>query len=164
MAGVIIATPGYFAGGSGPVYTSQALQGTVSLAPGCSHQNDMSVFCPEEQFSVCKTGQIRLAGGSQTEGRLEICIGDRWGTVCDDAWHPAASAVACNVLGMYGGELIGASQFGDAKSLPIFMDDVKCDGTETNLLSCPQEPMEMDGDCTHSEDVGLRCLGTITVP
>ena len=35
----------------------------------------------------CNYGDIRLVGGeSEAEGRLEICSGHRWGTVCDNEW------------------------------------------------------------------------------
>ena len=49
---------------------------------------------------VCNTGDIRLIGGSdQFEGRVEICINDQWGTVCDDGWNSIDASVVCNQLG-----------------------------------------------------------------
>ena len=49
---------------------------------------------------MCNTGDIRLVGGSdQSEGRVEICINDQWGTVCDDRWNSNDANVVCNQLG-----------------------------------------------------------------
>ena len=45
-------------------------------------------------------GEIRLAGGNILyEGRLEICMSNRWGTVCDDAFSENDAAVVCRELG-----------------------------------------------------------------
>lgn len=46
--------------------------------------------------------------------------------------------------------------FGGNASLPIFLDNLKCDGTESGLLQC--RTRNLGGhDCTHEEDAGAKC-------
>ena len=48
----------------------------------------------------CTTGELRLAGGNiANEGRVEICLNNVWGTVCDYHWGRTEATVVCRQLG-----------------------------------------------------------------
>ena len=50
--------------------------------------------------TVCSQGDIRLReGATSLEGRVEVCYGNEWGTVCQNLWSANDANVACRQLG-----------------------------------------------------------------
>ena len=50
--------------------------------------------------AACADGEVRLVEGeSEWEGRLEVCLSQRWGTVSSDGWSHTNTHVICNDLG-----------------------------------------------------------------
>ena len=49
----------------------------------------------------CTEGEVRLVGGANyTEGRVEICLNNEWGTVCDQMWDDTDVRIVCRQLGL----------------------------------------------------------------
>lgn len=119
-------------------------------------------------------------GANATEGRVEICSGGSWGTVCDDFWGTTDAQVVCNQLGFANQGLypqiklftchqllcycIGAiaiySFSGGTGS--IYLDNVHCSGNELRLIDCPHNGIGTH-NCVHSEDAGVRCMRQCTL-
>ncbi|XP_032315490.1 scavenger receptor cysteine-rich domain-containing group B protein isoform X3 [Camelus ferus] len=104
-----------------------------------------------------RDGHLRLANGAhRCEGRVELFLGQRWGTVCDDAWDLRAAGVLCRQLGC--GQALaapGEAHFGPGSG-PILLDNVKCRGDESALLLCSHIRWDAH-NCDHSEDASVLC-------
>lgn len=119
--------------------------------PNACIQTATHILCTDPE------GAIRLADGiGSHEGRVEIYHDGMWGTVCDDGWDLQDAAVVCQQLGYPSAEeavLVGG--FGQGSG-PIWLDEVDCLGTETNLTQCNHNGFGNE-DCIHFEDAGVRC-------
>ena len=50
---------------------------------------------------ACAHGDARLVNGPNLlEGRVEVCVGIRWGTVCDPVWTINDARVVCRQDGL----------------------------------------------------------------
>ena len=56
----------------------------------------------------CSDGELRLSNSQRTfdhgyeEGRLEVCVNNAWGTVCDTGFNFLDATVACRQLSFDG--------------------------------------------------------------
>ena len=102
---------------------------------------------------------IRLVGGSSyIEGRVEVYYNGEWGTVCDDGWDDTDAGVVCRQLGFGSGTFIGSAGFGRGSG-SIWLDSVKCNGSESILASCGHLGVGITIKCYHSKDAGVKCSG-----
>ena len=54
-----------------------------------------------------------------------------------------------------------AAEFGRGSG-PIFLDDIRCNGTESRLVNCASVGVGVH-NCLHSEDAGVACAGTMSM-
>ena len=106
---------------------------------------------------------------------MEICSNGTYGTVCDDWWDEPDARVICRQLaydfdsGLINVEItlvfkpfyntsdvvpVKNGGFGSGDSRHIILDDVKCSGSEENILNCSYDSVS---NCDHSEDAGVIC-------
>ena len=111
--------------------------------------------------SRCENGDIRLVGGAAKNlGRLEICFGNLWGSVCDDLFDSNEAQVVCRQLGYtdYQLSVVVRNGFFGQGQTAIHLDDLNCDGSERRLADC-SHPGVGNHNCAHFEDVGVICHG-----
>ena len=110
---------------------------------------------------VCEYGELRLVDGTtDLEGRVELCINETWGTVCDGGWSTFDAIVACRQLGYQpaGAVPLYNAAFG-AGTGQIWIDDILCNSRESRLIDCPNGGIGTIDFCNgHNDDAGLRCL------
>ncbi|XP_072022585.1 protein bark beetle-like [Amphiura filiformis] len=102
-------------------------------------------------------GAVRLQDGpSPLHGRLEIYLNGEWGTVCRDYWDLNDAQVVCRQLGMGSPVSYRSTDFTGTPPDRIWLDDVRCTGSETMLSECPSREIGTH-NCDHHDDVGLEC-------
>ncbi|XP_032297003.1 soluble scavenger receptor cysteine-rich domain-containing protein SSC5D-like [Coturnix japonica] len=114
---------------------------------------------PTDATSQMAPFLLRLAGGpGRCAGRVELLRAGSWGTVCDDSWGLLDAHVVCRQLGCGAArKALRSAHFGPGIG-PIWLDEVKCSGTEAALWRCPAEPWGKH-NCDHGEDAAVICAG-----
>nr|KAG5685298.1 hypothetical protein BaRGS_016364 [Batillaria attramentaria] len=118
------------------VGTESSLAGCrYSKTNNCNHREDLGVDCQVGYSSL----QVRLTGNTQrnNQGRVEVFYNNTWGTVCDDSFDNNDAAVICRQLGLNSSSALamGVASYGQGTG-QIWIDDLACMGTESNLASC----------------------------
>ena len=61
---------------------------------------ERTIYLPLYLHRPCTDYDLRLVGGQvPNEGRVEICMDQQWGTICDYSWDDNEARVVCRQLG-----------------------------------------------------------------
>lgn len=127
--------------------------------PSCTHFQDVGVTCQNS----CPSFGVRLVDGPNTySGRIEVCIGGQWGTICDDEWDTIDARTVCRQMGLPydGAEARLGATFGQGTE-SIAMSNVYCMDNSTAISMC-QFRTGSDLNCGHHEDAGVICQSACT--
>ena len=131
---------------------------------------------PFSHSPACSMGTVRLVNGSNSsQGRVEMCYNNTWGTICGDTWTINEAVVVCNGLGYYGSlywfmrSIILSTHISGSASISnnayfgqgagaILLNGVTCNGSEASLLLCHHGNSIIGStSCTHRNDAGVNC-------
>nr|XP_019953641.1 PREDICTED: lysyl oxidase homolog 3 isoform X2 [Paralichthys olivaceus] len=103
----------------------------------CKHMEDAGVRCNIPYMGL--ENSVRIVGGrSSYEGRVEVQVGSKWGTVCSTGWTTREAMVVCRQLGLgYSMHAITETWYWDSSNVTdMLMSGVKCTGNEMALSQC----------------------------
>ena len=91
-------------------------------------------------------------------GRLEVFIDGQWGTVCNRSWTAELALRTCNQLGL----VMDPEHFENWRifpsqgSLPMIMDNVRCEEREYDITKCRHDGVNHNvaASCRSTEVVG----------
>ncbi|XP_028250763.1 lysyl oxidase homolog 3B isoform X2 [Parambassis ranga] len=134
--------------GMGPVYMNEVkcvgVERSIWNCPfknitseDCQHMEDAAVRCNVPYMGL--ENSIRIVGGRSTyEGRVEVQVGSKWGTVCSTGWTTREAMVVCRQLGLgYSMHAITETWYWDSSNVTeMVMSGVRCAGNEMALSQC----------------------------
>uniref|UniRef100_S4RRY7 SRCR domain-containing protein n=1 Tax=Petromyzon marinus TaxID=7757 RepID=S4RRY7_PETMA len=140
----------------------------------CGHNEDASVICSNAvglatfppEFTTLRSCtdtdgnlayfSLRLAGGGTCHGRVEVFYEGTWGTVCGDIWGLQHAGVVCQQLGCGSAFMAPRNARFGPGSGQIWLDDVRCSGTESRLSECEHLSWGYH-NCVHGDDASVVC-------
>ncbi|XP_041485964.1 deleted in malignant brain tumors 1 protein-like [Lytechinus variegatus] len=130
--------------------------GTEDNLEDCFHRGIGSYLCSGDAGASCSKGVRLLNGLNESQGRVEVLHEGFWGSVCDDSWDLDDATVVCRQLGFDGAlAALPNAEFGEGSG-EIFLDEVQCNGTETNIQNCKHNGIRVH-NCMHKEDASVIC-------
>ncbi|XP_035384064.1 scavenger receptor cysteine-rich type 1 protein M130-like [Electrophorus electricus] len=124
----------------------------------CSHKQDAGVIC-NGSSQAFHEGQVRLSGGRECEGQVEVYFSQDWRRVLLDSWSVPEASVVCRQLGC--GSVLNFSS--SSPSSPdqhrhMCVRGFNCSGSEAHLGNCSSANL-LNLSCSSMEQLSITCSG-----
>ncbi|XP_049333196.1 scavenger receptor cysteine-rich type 1 protein M130-like isoform X18 [Astyanax mexicanus] len=153
-------------------------QTSPSLKPNCSHNKDVGLRCSghtqarlmngsdscsgrvELQYLssslASHEGGVRLSGGMECEGEVEVFFRQDWRRVLLDSWSESEASVVCRQLGC-GSVLNTSSSSSSSPEHSLCVTGFNCSGSEAHLRNCSSSQAV---NCSSTVQLYITCSGT----
>ncbi|XP_053506741.1 scavenger receptor cysteine-rich type 1 protein M130-like [Ictalurus furcatus] len=120
----------------------------------CSHKQDAGVICNGSSLAFHE-GQVRLSGGSECQGEVEVYFMQDWRRVLLHFWGLSEASVVCRQLGC-GSVLSYNSALSKTEHSNMCAVGFSCSGSEAHLGNCRSaQPVT----CGSREQLSITCSG-----
>ncbi|KAI4880516.1 hypothetical protein NFI96_026941 [Prochilodus magdalenae] len=121
----------------------------------CSHQQDAGVICNGSSL-VLHEGRVRLSGGLECEGEVEVYFMEDWRRVLLDSWSESVASVVCRQLGCGSVFNFSSSSLSSSEHSYMCVTSFSCSGSEAHLGNCSSAQAV---NCSSREQLSITCSG-----
>ncbi|XP_049339176.1 deleted in malignant brain tumors 1 protein-like isoform X1 [Astyanax mexicanus] len=121
----------------------------------CSHEQDAGVICSGSSLASHEGG-VRLSGGMECEGEVEVFFRQDWRRVLLDSWSESEASVVCRQLGC--GSVLNTSSSSSSSPEHSYMcvTGFNCSGSEAHLRNCSSSQAV---NCSSTVQLYITCSG-----
>ncbi|XP_049320332.1 scavenger receptor cysteine-rich type 1 protein M130 isoform X9 [Astyanax mexicanus] len=127
-----------------------------SLKHNCSHDNDVGLACSGSSLASHEGG-VRLSGGMECEGEVEVFFRQDWRRVLLDSWSESEASVVCRQLGCGSVLNISSSSSSSPEHSYMCVTGFNCSGSEAHLRNCSSSQAV---NCSSTVQLYITCSGT----
>ncbi|KAL7882623.1 hypothetical protein SRHO_G00002810 [Serrasalmus rhombeus] len=120
----------------------------------CSHKQDAGVICSGSSLAVHE-GQVRLSGGMECEGEVEVYFRQGWRRVLLDSWSESEASVVCRQLGCGSVFSFSRSSTSSPEHSHVCVMGFNCFGSEAHLGNCRRAQFV---PCRLREQLSITCM------
>ncbi|XP_066510118.1 scavenger receptor cysteine-rich type 1 protein M130-like [Hoplias malabaricus] len=121
----------------------------------CSHKQDAGVICTNSSLALHE-GRVRLSGGRECEGEVEVYFSQDWRRVLLDSWSVFEASVVCRQLGCGSVLNLSPSSSSSPEHTHTCVRGFSCSGSEAHLGNCSSAEVV---NCSSREQLSVTCSG-----